>query len=61
MPMSGKDVVRLLIKHGWRIDRISGSHYIMVKGNQTIAVPVHGGRDMKPGTLDRILKDAGLK
>lgn len=61
MPMSGKDVVQLLIKHGWQIDRISGSHYIMVKGNQTIVVPVHGRRDMKPGTLNRILKDAGLK
>lgn len=61
MPMSGKDVVQLLIKHGWQIDRISGSHYIMVKGGQTIAVPVHGSRDMKPGMLNRILKDAGLK
>jgi predicted RNA binding protein YcfA (HicA-like mRNA interferase family) len=61
MPMSGKEVVRLLLAHGWQLDRISGSHYIMVKGNQTLVVPVHGNQDMKPGLLNAILKQAGLK
>ena len=36
MPMSGKEVVRLLLANGWQLDRISGSHYIMAKGNQTL-------------------------
>lgn len=61
MPMSGKEVVRLLMSHGWQLDRISGSHYIMVKDNQTVVVPVHGNQDMKPGLLNAILKQAGLK
>lgn len=61
MPISGKELVQLLLKNGWTIDRINGSHYIMVKGQSTLTVPVHGNRDMKPGTLNKILKDAGLK
>ena len=44
MPMSGKEVVRLLLANGWQLDRINGSHYIM-----------------KPGLLNAILKQAGLK
>jgi antitoxin HicB len=29
--MTGKDMVRLLRENGWAVDRISGSHHIMVK------------------------------
>lgn len=61
MPMSGKEVVRLLLANGWQLDRINGSHYIMAKGNRTPVVPVHGSQDMKPGLLNAILKQAGLK
>lgn len=61
MPMSGKEVVRLLLANGWQLDRINGSHYIMAKGNRTLVVPVHGSQDMKPGLLNAILKQAGLK
>lgn len=61
MTMSGKELVRLLLDHGWTIDRIHGSHYIMVKGSQTVTVPVHGNQDLKPGLLNAILKQTGLK
>ena len=61
MTMSGKEVVKLLIANGWTIDRINGSHYIMIYGNQTIVVPVHGNQSMKPGLLNAILKQAGMK
>lgn len=61
MTMTGKALVKLLIDNGWRIERIHGSHYIMVKGSQTITVPVHGNSDLKPGLLNAILKQAGLK
>lgn len=61
MPMTGKALVKLLIANGWAIDRIHGSHYIMAKGSQTITVPVHGNSDLKPGLLNAILKQAGLK
>lgn len=61
MTMSGKELVKLLISHGWRLDRINGSHHIMIKDDQTITVPVHGNQDLRPGLLNAILKQAGLK
>lgn len=61
MPMSGKELVNLLLANGWRIERIHGSHYIMVKGDQTETIPVHGNQDMRIGLLNAILKRTGLK
>ena len=59
--MLDKDLVKMLVKeHGWTIDRISGSHYILIKDSKTLSVPVHG-KDVKPGLLNAILKSAGLK
>jgi predicted RNA binding protein YcfA (HicA-like mRNA interferase family) len=40
--MSGKDCVKLLKKYGWIVDRIQGSHHIMLKNGMVIPVPVHG-------------------
>jgi len=60
--MTGKQVLELLKKHGWSLDRIAGSHHIMVKeGFPTISVPVHGSKDLKPGTLHAIMKAGGIK
>jgi predicted RNA binding protein YcfA (HicA-like mRNA interferase family) len=59
--MSGKDCVKLLRKHGWIVDRIHGSHHIMLKNGIIIPVSVHGNADLAPGTLHSILKKAGLK
>jgi predicted RNA binding protein YcfA (HicA-like mRNA interferase family) len=43
------------------VGRINGSHHIMrhPDGRRT-TVPVHAGRDIRPGTLRNILRDAGL-
>ena len=59
--MSGKDCVKLLKKHGWVLERVRGSHHIMLKNGIAIPVPVHGSVDLAPGTLNSILKKAGLK
>jgi len=59
--MTGKEIVKLLIKNGWEIDRVKGSHHIMKKKDKTITVPVHGKKDIPIGTLNDILKEAGLK
>lgn len=60
--MTGKDLLKLLKNNGWVIDRINGSHYIMCKdGESSISVPIHANKDMKKGTLNRILKLTGLK
>ena len=58
--MKDKELLSLLQKNGWLLDRINGSHYILVKDNQTISLPIHG-KDMKKGLETAILKKAGLK
>lgn len=59
--MTGKELIKLLEKSGWSIDRIRGSHHIMIKGSLTLSVPVHGKRDLPSGLLNRLMKDGGLK
>jgi predicted RNA binding protein YcfA (HicA-like mRNA interferase family) len=60
---SGKDVVRALRSAGFVVDRIVGSHHVMIFPSdltRTVTVPVHAGRDLKPGTLRSIIRQAGL-
>ncbi len=60
--MTGKELIRLFQIHGWELDRIRGSHHIMVKpGKRAIPIPVHGNRELPIGILSAILKQAGLK
>jgi predicted RNA binding protein YcfA (HicA-like mRNA interferase family) len=57
----GSQVVNALEKAGFVVGRINGSHHIMrhLDGRRT-TVPVHAGRDIRPGTLRNILRDTGL-
>jgi len=60
---TGKDVVRALRSIGFDVDRIVGSHHVMTypgDAARTVTVPVHAGRDLKPGTLRSIIRQAGL-
>ncbi len=60
--MKGKELVRVLKEHGWVLDRIEGSHHIMIKqGKRPVPIPVHGSRDLPRGLVHRILKEAGIK
>lgn len=61
MTMSGKELVKLLLKNGWLLDHVNSSHHIMKKNDQTLSVPVHGNQALKPGILNAFLKKAGLK
>jgi predicted RNA binding protein YcfA (HicA-like mRNA interferase family) len=60
---NGVAVVRALKRAGFAVDRIVGSHHILVypdDATRTVTVPVHSGRDLKPGTLRAIIRQAGL-
>ena len=59
--MTGKDVIARLKAAGWKLDRIHGSHHIMVKGGQAVPVPVHGSRDIGVGLLAAIQRQSGVK
>ncbi len=61
MVLTGMELVKLLIREGWTVDRISGSHHIMVKGAQTISIPVHAGKAIPTGLLNKLLRQAGLR
>lgn len=59
----GREVVRALGKAGFVVDRIAGSHYLLTlpaDPTRNVTVPVHPGRDLKPGTLRAIIRQAGL-
>lgn len=60
--MTFKEIEKILKKDGWYYYDTVGSHmqfkHKTKKGKVTI--PRHGG-DIKPGTLNSILKQAGLK
>jgi predicted RNA binding protein YcfA (HicA-like mRNA interferase family) len=61
--VKGRAVIRALMRAGFVVDRISGSHYVLTlpgDSTRTVTVPVHGTRDLKPGTLRSIIRQAGL-
>ena len=60
---SGKDVIRALKRADFFVERIKGSHHVLVhKTDKTrfVVVPVHGNRSVKRGTFKNILKQAQL-
>lgn len=60
--MTGKELLKILKSNGWVLDRISGSHHIMIKnGKRSIPVPIHGKKDIPKGLTFFILKQAGIK
>ncbi|NIA11288.1 MAG: addiction module toxin, HicA family [Nitrospiraceae bacterium] len=59
--LSGKDVVKVLSKIGYKIDHQTGSHIILrheESPHRRITVPDH--REIAKGTLRAIIKQAGL-
>ncbi len=62
MPMTPREMIRLLEANGFRLERSNGSHHFFrnEETGQTTTVPKHS-KDLKKGTEQKILKDAGLK
>jgi predicted RNA binding protein YcfA (HicA-like mRNA interferase family) len=60
--VSGKDFAKLLIKAGWELRRIQGSHHIYTKTGkkERISVPVHGNKPLKTGLLKHLMKIAEI-
>ena len=62
--MKFRDVVKTLEADGWSLDRQVGSHrqYRHASKPGTVTIAAHSlGKDVKPGTLGSIWKQAGLK
>jgi predicted RNA binding protein YcfA (HicA-like mRNA interferase family) len=61
--MTVREVVRLIEADGWRLVRTKGSHQQFHHPTKPGTVTVAGrpSTDVPPGTLNSILKQAGLK
>lgn len=57
--MKDKDLLKLLLSHGWQEVSVRGSHHKLKKGDKTLVVPVHN-KDMRIGLLNAIRQAAGL-
>ena len=60
--MTFRELEKLLKKDGWKLKSVKGSHYHYIHPTKPgkVSVPKHKG-DLKIGTVDNILKQAGLK
>ena len=62
--MTAKEVLKMLHKNGWEEvpNRTKGSHVQLKHPSKPgkVTIPMHSG-DIPPGTLNSILKQAGLK
>ncbi len=60
--MKVKELIKLLKNDGWQEKDQKGSHLQLVHPEKSgkVTIPVHGG-DIPKGTLNSILKQAGLK
>ncbi|MCX6148880.1 MAG: type II toxin-antitoxin system HicA family toxin [Candidatus Kapabacteria bacterium] len=56
------ELIKILLKNGFEIDRINGSHHVLINKSSKIrlVVPVHK-KDLPKGTLYEIIKQSGLK
>jgi predicted RNA binding protein YcfA (HicA-like mRNA interferase family) len=61
--MKVRDVIKMIDRDGWLLERTRGSHrhftHPVKKGIVTVPGNLH--KDLAPGTLNSILKQAGLK
>ena len=60
--MSGKEVCRILVHHGFEQVRQRGSHVVMQKQitGSTITVPVPDHKEIKHGTLMSIIRQSQI-
>jgi predicted RNA binding protein YcfA (HicA-like mRNA interferase family) len=61
--VTGRQAIRALERLGFAVNRIAGSHHLLAHRDdaaRVVTVPVHAGRDLKPGTLRSIIRQAGV-
>jgi predicted RNA binding protein YcfA (HicA-like mRNA interferase family) len=61
--MKVRDLLRLIEADGWQLARTRGSHRQFKHPSKSglVTVPGHPSDEVAPGTLNSILKQAGLK
>jgi predicted RNA binding protein YcfA (HicA-like mRNA interferase family) len=62
--MTAKELEKKITSVGYKFERMSGGSHRQYKHPdrpELISIPFHGSKDLKLGTLNQILKQAGLK
>ena len=61
--MKVRDIIRMLEQDGWQLKRTKGSHrqYKHPTKSGRVTLAGHPNDDLPPGTLNSVLKQAGLK
>ena len=55
--LTGKDLLSLFEKKGWKLVRVNGSHHIFRSPDgQTAVVPLHGNDPVHVGIVQQLLK-----
>ena len=61
-PMDSSSLIKLIKADGWLLDRVKGSHHVFIHDIKSgIVVIPHPKKDVPTGTVNSILKQAGLK
>ncbi|MHA1651539.1 MAG: type II toxin-antitoxin system HicA family toxin [Candidatus Helarchaeota archaeon] len=60
--LNAKKIIKILIKKGFILDRIKGSHHIYYhpETKKRVVIPMHK-KELPKGTLMEILKQAGIR
>ncbi|MDO8591583.1 MAG: type II toxin-antitoxin system HicA family toxin [bacterium] len=62
MPISGKQAIKTLQRHGFVVSRQQGSHIVLIRirnnRKRTAVVPNH--KELRRGTLSSIARQSGL-
>ncbi|MBD2139274.1 type II toxin-antitoxin system HicA family toxin [Anabaena sp. FACHB-1237] len=59
--IKAKDFIRVIETLGFYFDRQKGSHAIYKNTDGLrVVVPIHSGKDIKPGTLMGMIQDIGI-
>jgi len=54
-------LIKILDRQGFKVIRQKGSHVILINQQKTrIVIPVHPGKDLKPGLVRAIIREAGI-
>jgi predicted RNA binding protein YcfA (HicA-like mRNA interferase family) len=60
--VTSRDIVKALKRQGWTLTRVTGSHHHFTHPTRPGVVTVpHPKKDLPRGTVNSILKQAGLK
>ena len=58
MPLTGKDMVKLLLDNGFVERRVNGSHHQLYKDGVRITVPIHGNQEYVNFTHKEFLNES---